>query len=72
MTIKGHLGFGPASVREGDQLCVLYGATVPFILRSYGESYNLIGECYVDGFMNGEAVEQCRRGAISEKVFDLC
>jgi Heterokaryon incompatibility protein (HET) len=44
----------------GDQLCILYGCSVPVVLRkhSWGDDHHwqLIGEAYVYGFMDGEGI----------------
>lgn len=34
ITGKGYIGTGPGNVREGDQVFILYGSRVPFILRN--------------------------------------
>jgi hypothetical protein len=47
----GELGIGPAGMQDGDLACVLYGATVPSILRRQKQSFNLKGECYVLSLM---------------------
>ncbi|KAF2113044.1 hypothetical protein BDV96DRAFT_601829 [Lophiotrema nucula] len=57
------LGLGPKSTQVGDQVWVLPGAKVPFVLRPFGEGgkkHRLIGEAYVHGFMDGEATRQGR------------
>jgi hypothetical protein len=67
-TDTGFIGLGPRNMREGDEVCILQGGRVPYILRrvpseaSEGESqsrdeWNLVGECYVSGIMYGELVE---------------
>jgi hypothetical protein len=52
------VGFGPKTITEGDVVCILFGCSVPVILRSVQEGprekYQLIGECYVHGHMEGE------------------
>ena len=55
---KGYLGLGPGDAREGDMICVLHGGPVPFLLHQHPtQSYqNFIGECFVHGMMNGEAL----------------
>lgn len=55
-TIKGYIAMAPAAAEPGDIICVLYGCSVPVVLRPRVEAstYEFIGECYVDGFMNGE------------------
>jgi hypothetical protein len=52
------IGTGPEGLRVGDVVCVLYGGDVPFILHPDGKGqYTLIGECYVGGIMQGEALD---------------
>ena len=56
------IGLAPTACEVGDIICVLHGCSVPVVLRpswdAHGESYNLlVGECYVHGMMDGEAVE---------------
>jgi hypothetical protein len=38
-------------------VCDLIGGQVPFILRESGEDFMLVGEAYVHGLMNREALE---------------
>ncbi|KAG8162358.1 hypothetical protein KVR01_008123 [Diaporthe batatas] len=55
-TEDGLTGLCPAGAEIGDIVVVLYGAFVPSLLRpklSSGE-HCFVGECYVDGFMQGE------------------
>ncbi|KAK1750076.1 heterokaryon incompatibility protein-domain-containing protein [Echria macrotheca] len=57
-------GLVPQTARIGDKICILYGCSVPVLLRkqihSSGNSWHweLIGEAYVDGFMDGEAIRR--------------
>ena len=55
-TTDGDIGYGPLSSVEGDQVWVLENGRVPFILRpTQGvASFELVGECYVHGIMDGE------------------
>jgi Heterokaryon incompatibility protein (HET) len=55
-TSKGYIGLGPSSLQQGDQVCFLCDATVPFLMRPIADEakYSLIGETYLHGFMNGE------------------
>lgn len=45
----------PSDVERGDKICVLYGCSVPVILRQVNAYHILIGECFVHGIMEGEA-----------------
>lgn len=70
VTDTGRVGVAPRQAKKGDAICVLFGCNVPVILRPYPQEgdddtgsaglagmYEFIGECYVDGFMNGEALD---------------
>jgi hypothetical protein len=58
---NGWLGTAPSRARQGDLVCILYGCSVPVVLRQTpGEdTYSFVGECYVDGYMKGEALDTC-------------
>ncbi|KAH8805402.1 heterokaryon incompatibility protein-domain-containing protein [Xylogone sp. PMI_703] len=49
-------GLAPSGAREGDIICILFGCSVPVVLRSQGHHFEVIGECYVHGMMDGEAL----------------
>jgi hypothetical protein len=68
ITDTGLFAAVPAGAREGDIICVLNGGRVPYVLRRSGEwhKFTLVGECYVDEMMRGEAqvrspAKQCER-----------
>ena len=61
VTAEGFLGLGSESMRPGDEVFLVTGAKVPFVLRkvegSVGDDeYRLVGECYLRGFMHGEGM----------------
>jgi hypothetical protein len=70
-TDSGHMGMGSPNMQIGDEICVLFGGTILFILRPVGEYYKLVGECYVHGLMQGEAMEQWRAGEFHDQWFEL-
>lgn len=58
---KPLVGIIPRYTRVGDKLCIIYGCSVPVVLRKLmaegGRPYwQLIGEAYVHGYMDGEAL----------------
>ncbi|KAK4986681.1 hypothetical protein LTR50_005126 [Elasticomyces elasticus] len=56
-TMKRYMGLGPKYARQGDRICVFTGSHVPFIVRPHqDQSYQLVGECYVHGIMQGEVL----------------
>jgi hypothetical protein len=63
------VGLGPQETQAGDVVCVLYGARIPFVLRQVGDFNTVVGECYVDSLMQGEAV---RRFECGESAHTIC
>lgn len=59
VTAGGYFLVGPDRMRDGDAVVVLYGGKAPFLLRprNDGRGWVLLGECYVQGLMNGEALK---------------
>jgi hypothetical protein len=59
VTERGLMALIPPNSQIGDEVCVLFGMEVPFILRRASgfqeEAYHLVGESYVHGIMDGEA-----------------
>jgi hypothetical protein len=61
VTEMGYIGFVPAGAGEGDEVCLIRGAQVPFVVRSRaGEAASigtkaciLVGEAYLHGVMDG-------------------
>lgn len=51
---SGHVGIGPAMVREGDILAICNGAEHPYVLRPVGPEYRFVGAAYVPGLMTGQ------------------
>jgi hypothetical protein len=57
-TQTGYLGIGSAACMPGDDVFILLGADVPFLLRRLGSNHHrIVGETYVHGIMDGEFVE---------------
>jgi hypothetical protein len=55
---KSTYGLSPKETKKGDIVCVLFGCSVPVVLRKVKKAkhFNMIGECFVYGMMDGEAV----------------
>lgn len=54
----GFLGMAPDKAQKGDMICILFGCNVPVVLRKTADEkkFVFIGECFMDGYMSGEAV----------------
>jgi hypothetical protein len=92
-TRGGKFGLVRKNVEKDDLVCILYGCSVPVILREHvkdgqGEAmegqagihalpgaeetfYELLGDCYVHGMMDGEAVDFQEKNCIQPVVFEL-
>jgi hypothetical protein len=60
-TRKGYIGLGPSDTRNGDIICIFVGGQTPYVLRHnwslVSPTFQFIGECYVHGIMDGEALD---------------
>lgn len=56
LTKRGHVGTGPRSMREGDMAVIIFGSTVPHLLRRNEEmdAWSYVGESYCYGAMDGQ------------------
>lgn len=66
-------GLCPPDTKVGDIICILHGCSVPVVLREKQSGYmSLVGEAYVHGVMDGEALEAFReRGSVGEERFRI-
>ena len=57
VTADGYIGFGPGDTSSEDEVWIVKGARVPFVLRTkFPPAVTLLGEAYVHGAMHGELV----------------
>ena len=64
----GFLRLGPRTMKAGDMVSALHGSRIPYILRpidyramlccSETLACQLVGHCYLEGIMQGEAAEK--------------
>ncbi|KAH7134441.1 heterokaryon incompatibility protein-domain-containing protein [Dactylonectria macrodidyma] len=68
VTSQGYMGLGPAEMKFGDKVVVLFGFQSPYIIRPQGDlSFSLVGEAFVHGIMDGEFLRQ----PLETEVFNL-
>lgn len=77
-TKAGALGIAPDKTQPGDTLVVLIGAKTPFVLRQvidddYADRtrYELIGECYFNGWMDGKALILVKNAILKAELITL-
>ena len=69
-TETGYIGLGPRNMEQGDLVYVFAGGHTPFVVHdarsvesdrtNVRQCYNLIGDCYLHGIMDGEAMRDGR------------
>ena len=63
-THKGYVGQVPICAQQRDVVAICAGARIPILLRPQGhDSYSIIGQCYLYGFMNGEVLSMAQHKA---------
>jgi hypothetical protein len=53
-TLNNYLCTATHDTERGDLVAILEGFSMPFILRERGEEFEVVGDCYVHGIMDGE------------------
>jgi hypothetical protein len=64
-------GIAPALAQKGDLVCILFGGNVPYVLRKVGAKYLFIGDYYLYGSMDGEAVSKQRMSVTDVVDFSM-
>ena len=73
----GFLGLAPQATQERDIVAILYGLSVPVVLRQIhgtpdGDNvFMLVGECFIYGMMDGEALRFKEVHGIQDQTFVL-
>jgi len=70
-TASGYYILGPKVMKPKDIICVLFGGKTLFCLRPKDDYYLLVGECYVHGLMDGEAMDEMDHRQVPKKWFRI-
>ncbi|KAG7008469.1 hypothetical protein G7Y79_00005g016100 [Physcia stellaris] len=76
ITKKGYMGMVPMNAAEGHLISIFLGGSAPFVLKPEVREpqhiarvyYQLVGECYLHGIMNGEFFQGL---TIDKKTFEI-
>ena len=81
VSTTGYIGLVPSETVVGDRICVLSGGRTPFVLRPHlrrddadgAESleYTFVGDAYVHGLMDGEAIDMVESGTLEMQTLIL-
>lgn len=70
----GRIAILPAAARGDDQIAAFHGGNVLYLVRRLlhrQAAYTFIGECYVDGLMDGAFADVCERSKVSSALLRL-
>lgn len=70
VTDDGHVGIGSLMI-PGDEVWILFGGRVLYVLRPVGDHYVFVGECYFHGYMHGEGMEKWKEGKLQDEWVEL-
>ena len=60
-TADGYLAIVPDATELGDQVALLAGGSMPYVVRPIDDDWRLVGAAYVHGIMHGEAWNESSR-----------
>lgn len=80
LTQRGFVGWTPDNMysdgqnqtRVGVVICVLFGCSVPLVVRPRGDRWQVVGEAYVQEAMDGEALVLLESGECAAQMFTFC
>jgi hypothetical protein len=76
-TEKGLIGWAPDNMlpnnatyrtRKGDLIAIVHGCSTPLAIRPLGSMFQVLGEAYVQGLMDGEVIH----GSFESRSFTFC
>jgi len=75
--LKHRFGLAPAEAQEGDIICILFGCSVPVVLRQIYDAdglarFQFIGEAYVYGMMEGEFLYGRTQIEVDQMAQEFC
>ncbi|KAF7187580.1 Heterokaryon incompatibility protein 6, OR allele [Pseudocercospora fuligena] len=69
VTDTGRIGMASDNAQPGDVVAVLFGASVPFLLRPLDDEYMIVGSCYCYTVMRGEYIRKLKaEGRLEEEA----
>lgn len=79
-TMNGYMGWAPdnmygddeTQVKVGDKIAILFGCSTPIVIRPHESHFQVLGESYVQGLMEGEAMELLNSGQLEAQNFTFC
>lgn len=70
-TVDGYIGRGPPYMMVGDMVAVVKDCGLPILLRRSADGYSHVGPCWVEGFLDGEAIDFVQDGRSKIEWFEI-
>jgi hypothetical protein len=70
-TTNGRIVLANRKCEADDLVCVLLGGRMPLILRKQDDHYIFMMESYIDGLMDGQAINELEKGNFQLEDFEL-
>lgn len=61
-----------SEVQGGDVFCIVFGCSVPLVIRPEGKHYRVLGEGYLQGYMEGNLPEVLKSGQLVAEDLAFC
>lgn len=79
-TSRGYMGWAPDNIygsdeeqtKKGDLIVILFGCSTPIVVRPMGQMFQVMGEAYVQGLMDGEGMELFDTAGFPGRNFTFC
>jgi hypothetical protein len=79
-TDKGYMGWAPGNmyggpidqVRQGYLIVIVLNCSTPLAVRPHGDTFQVLGEAYMDGLMDGEAMRDLTDGQYKLRDLVFC
>lgn len=61
-----------SNVQCGDLFCIVFGCSVPLVIRPYGERFLILGEGFIQGYMDGQIRTDVEKGKFIVQQITFC
>jgi hypothetical protein len=68
--MDGFLGLSEESIQKGDMVCILFGCSIPVVLRKDSVCTFVSDACIVD-YMYGKGVEELEEGIRQSQMLEI-
>jgi hypothetical protein len=76
-TANGYMGWAPDNTygsnddqsRQGDLITIIFGCSTSIVIRPIDSNFQVLGEAYIQGFMEGEPMELLKIGKFQTQRF---